>query len=92
MTPVRLIIPTCGQCPFIGHSGAFTPGGAKSICHHKAAVSTFAAHIGKDAPNPDNLAGGDRYHWKHRMVDRDASPPSQCPIRNQQPNSRKEQQ
>lgn len=78
---VQLVINTCGECPYVDHSGAFTPGGAKDICQHKNAVASFAGHIGDDAPNPDNLAGGDRYHWKHRIVDRGAEPPPQCPIR-----------
>lgn len=68
---VFLQIPTCGRCPFVDHSGSFTPGGAKTICNHRDAVETFAA----------NVAGEDRYHWKYRQVNHDAAPPEQCPLR-----------
>lgn len=68
---VFLQIPTCGRCPFVDHSGSFTPGGAKTICNHRDAVETFAA----------NVEGEDRYHWKYRQVNHDAAPPEQCPLR-----------
>lgn len=65
---VALTIPTCGDCPFVDHSGAFTPGGAKAICGHRNAVETFAGDHGAD--------------WTYRQVDRDTAPPAQCPLRN----------
>jgi len=68
---VALVIRKCGECPFISHSGAFTPGGAQDICDHRDAPSTFAA----------TDTGNDHYHWKHRKVDRQSAPPLQCPIR-----------
>jgi hypothetical protein len=68
---VQLSIPTCGDCPFVDHSGAFTEGGAKSICGHRNALGTFTEHV----------VGEDRYHWKHRVVDSGTAPPPQCPIR-----------
>lgn len=68
---VALAIKTCGKCPFVDHSGAFTPGGAKATCGHRDAPDTFAATV----------EGDERYHWQHRQVDRSAAPPSQCPLR-----------
>lgn len=68
---VTLVIPTCGQCPFVDHSGAFTPGGAQPICGHRDAPSTFAVDI----------AGDERFHWKYRQVNLESAPPDQCPLR-----------
>lgn len=76
---VSLTIATCDECPFVYHSGAFTPGGAKPICSHRNAVETFGEGI------TDVVDGfEDRYHWRHRIVDRNAPPPPQCPIRHGQ--------
>lgn len=69
--PVSLRIATCGDCPFVDHSGAFTPGGAKSICGHVDAYKTFGR----------NKKGQERYEWRHRMVNRSGSPPELCPLR-----------
>lgn len=68
---VALRIPTCGKCPFVDHSGAFTPGGAKPICGHRDAPDTFAASI----------VGDEHYHWHYRQVNPASAPPDQCPLR-----------
>jgi len=38
-------ISSCGECPHLDHTGAFTPGGAKPICGHEQAV---AERLGKE--------------------------------------------
>ncbi len=73
--PATLVIKNCGKCPYVSHSGAFTPGGAKDTCGHPEAFETFAAHVDQSDPNQD------RYHWRHRVVDRELPPPTACPLR-----------
>lgn len=73
--PATLVIKNCGKCPYVDHSGAFTPGGAVDICGHPNAVETFTASVDRDDPNQD------KWHWKHRAVDRLAEPPAECPLR-----------
>lgn len=73
--PATLRIKNCGKCPYVSHSGAFTPGGAKDTCGHPNAVDTFTEDVDEGDPNQD------KYHWRHRVVDREQAPPEQCPIR-----------
>jgi hypothetical protein len=70
-----LRIKNCGKCPYVDHSGAFTPGGAKDICGHPEAVETFTSSVDRDDPNQD------KWHWRHRAVDRELPPPAECPLR-----------
>lgn len=78
--PVSLLISTCGDCPFVDHSGAFTPGGARDICSHKKAVDSFAAGVeGMEESRGQQIPS--RYHWRYRVVDRSTAPPEKCPIR-----------
>lgn len=74
--PVQIVINTCGECPFVDHSGAFTEGGPKPICSHKMASLSFTA----DKPGVQQ-GSRDQYHWRHRIVDRNAAPPPECPLR-----------
>lgn len=79
---VSLVINTCGECPYVSHSGAFTPGGAQDICAHKNAVESFAGNVqGTMKPIVGDQDIPAKYHWEYRVVNRKAEPPPQCPIR-----------
>lgn len=65
---IKIEIKNCLQCHHIDHSGAFTPGGAKTICGHSNACDTF-----KDRK--------DQYHWRHRIIkDPENKIPAWCPL------------
>jgi len=69
MIELSVKIKSCNDCRHRDHSGAFTPGGGKPICSHPECVKFF----GKGKP--------EKYHWKHRVLDLNEDPPSQCPLR-----------
>ena len=56
----------CDGCPYRTHSGAFTPGGAQSICGHD------------DSPKTGKY---EKYHWKNRVVGSGNPSPKWCPLR-----------
>jgi hypothetical protein len=64
-------IKDCSDCCHLGHSGAFTPGGAKSVCGHDYAVD--------HCPNK-NAKGKDRWHWKYRVLNPEKTP-DWCPLK-----------
>ena len=68
---VAVQLKCCSDCHHVGHSGAFTPGGAKDVCDHADAVVR--------CPN-GKAKGDDRYHWKYR-VGRRSRIPSWCPLK-----------
>jgi hypothetical protein len=73
---VTVIINKCRQCRHLGHSGAFTKGGAKPVCEHDSAV--------EEATALKACKGDDKYHWRHRVPkypDRQDGMPSWCPLR-----------
>lgn len=39
MKHIHIIIKSCSDCQYLDHSGAFTEGGAKSICNNYYALS-----------------------------------------------------
>lgn len=78
---VNIAINMCGECPYISHSGAFTPGGAKDVCAHKNAVSSFGAKAADCQHEATHKAGGFCHHWEHRTVKQYAAPPAGCPLR-----------
>ena len=80
---------TCKTCPRLGHSGAFTKGGAKPVCEHPHAVYWFTN--GKSLSQPDDTwseerirSAENRYHWMHRVIDLNKEPPKECPLRHKE--------
>lgn len=71
---VTIKINTCKECPHVGHSGAFTPGGAKTTCDAPDVVTSVGCY---------NLSKGielrEVYHWKHRVIRNRI--PIWCPLR-----------
>ena len=70
---VTLEIKSCGGCPYVGHSGGFTPGGAKPVCDHNDAVDRVCQF--------KNVSKKDRWHWKYRKVTLDGAIPVWCPLK-----------
>lgn len=64
---IEVEIRSCYDCRYLGHSGAFTKGGAKLVCEHPDAL-------------PSRIHGDDKYHWRHRVVN-GKKIPSWCPLR-----------
>lgn len=72
---ITVVINNCGECRHVGHSGAFTKGGAKAVCHHDDAVETATR-------NKSGIIGDDKYHWKYRVIkDRENKIPGWCPLK-----------
>ena len=68
----------CDGCPFLTHSGAFTPGGAQAVCGHKAAYKS--SHPVPEIYCTDHKRI-DRYHWWHRRVGEGDPSPFWCPLK-----------
>lgn len=66
-------INTCSDCPHVGHSGAFTPGGAKPVCDHDDATNRVCQF-------KRNVPKKERWHWKYRQVKLDGAVPAWCPL------------
>lgn len=77
---VNLEICSCDDCPFLGHSGAFTLGGFKAVCHHHDAVSSIAKYRRKTGTDTTKFVK-EPYNWHYRIVDREEEPPMWCPLR-----------
>lgn len=74
---IQIEIKSCQDCIYLGHSGAFTKGGAKSICTHDAAAKTFTVDKSINKKDPTDI-----YHWRHRIInDLNKEPPQKCPLR-----------
>ena len=69
---IQIEINKCRQCAHIGHSGQFTPGGAKSICSHDEIVNVISEVKGlpRDGAND---SGCDKmtkaWFWKNRVIE-----------------------
>ncbi len=72
---ITVEIKDCQECRHEGHSGAFTPGGAKPVCDHKEAVDYATQNKQVNKKNKD-----DRYHWRHRVIKNTKKIPSWCPL------------
>lgn len=72
---MRVIVdlPDCNPCRHLSHSGAFTPGGAQSVCDHDGAVNC-ATKV--NVPEE----GEDKFHWKYRVLDPKKTP-KWCPLK-----------
>lgn len=78
---VSIKIETCEDCPYVSHSGVFTPGGAKPTCDGVGAVEAVTCYKlseGKELKDP--------YHWKHRVIrnkrkDGSLMIPTWCPLK-----------
>lgn len=71
---IIVTINSCKDCRHLDHSGAFTPGGAKSICGHNKAVDTMTKES-------KFINEEDRHHWRHRQIDIKTIPEN-CPLKN----------
>lgn len=82
----------CRQCAHIDHSGAFTKGGARTICGHDCATETLekldALASKKSFKQAYPEYAGDardneswRHHWFHRIVDADGEVVGWCPLK-----------
>lgn len=76
---VSINIQTCEDCPYVDHSGAFTPGGAQDICD---APDVIAA-VKREHPL---LKGNEVFNWKYRVIrnkrkDGSLMIPKWCPLR-----------
>lgn len=81
-------ITKCRQCRHIDHSGAFTKGGARTICGHSDACKVRRSkHALKDEYRSyytemvkDRWSSW-KYHWFHRILDNpDYEVPDWCPL------------
>ena len=76
---ITVTINSCSSCRHLDHSGAFTPGGAKSICGHPDAKgnsppSRQRQHLSKD----------ENHHWKWRVIQEEflsKNQPDWCPLK-----------
>ena len=61
---IKVIINSCNECRHGGHSGAFTPGGARPVCEHGMAsdVSSKSVH------------GDMKHHWRRRVIPHNERP------------------
>ena len=50
---ITVTIKTCSECRHLGHSGAFTPGGARLVCEHSGDSDWASRVIAKDKSIPD---------------------------------------
>lgn len=55
---IEITINSCVECRHCGHSGAFTPGGARPTCDHGMAVDA----------SPKIVHGDMKYHWRRRVI------------------------
>jgi len=84
---IRKTIRTCSDCRHLGHSGQFTPGGARPVCDHPWATDLMSPPgIPRPRPTDRGPLGPDNnaFHWRHREVGRDSVPPASCPLRHGQ--------
>ena len=83
MDKVFIEIRNCDDCPYIDHSGSFTPLGANPICGHsdasdKATENKDINFLVEDALG--NKIKAEKYHWIHRVI-KDNKIPTWCPLR-----------
>lgn len=80
----------CGECCHVDHSGAFTKGGARSICGHSEATETLQKlgrlRSKKSFKRAYPEYAGDvheywEHHWFHRTIDRDGPIVAWCPLK-----------
>jgi hypothetical protein len=82
-----IILNTCHDCIYCDHSGSFTPGGAKPVCHHPVKIKETGAdwhdrvipYETKDETIP--LRSGDRITPMHYVKEI----PQWCPLRRGEP-------
>lgn len=83
----------CTDCRHLGHSGAFTPGGAKEICSHSDAIERSTSYKGiykpknyikhlNNSKSKQYDAAVNYIHWKHRTIDAEGPIPKWCPLKN----------
>ncbi len=59
---IKINIKTCLDCDHVGHSGAFTKGGAKPICEHSYAAECVWKEKQED-PDAEKY-----WDWKYRVI------------------------
>lgn len=76
---VSIEIKNCGDCMYLEHSGAFTPGGAKPVCNGPDAVDTFTKN--KKVNSNKKRFPDDKYHWRHRVIRDTNKIHNHCPLK-----------
>lgn len=81
----KKIIKGCHECPHSGHSGAFTIGGARSICNHNSSCRPRRSKEDFKAEYPKYFKESEKdkwehwsHHWFHRITEGDI--PDWCPL------------
>ena len=74
---VTVCLRNCFDCSHVDHSGAFTPGGAKTICGHPDAYRWATKDKQVNRKDKD-----DKYHWRHRVIKDHKKIPGWCPLKN----------
>ena len=80
---VSIIINNCSDCPYVDHSGSFTPGGAKQICGHSDAAERATKNKEVDFLVDDvygEKVKAGIHHWIHRVIIND-NIPDWCPLK-----------
>jgi hypothetical protein len=67
-------IKNCSDCRHKDHSGVFTKGGARDICGHPNSVECAIAN------KSSVKRGDDKYHWRHRVINKYPKTPGWCPL------------
>lgn len=69
---LSITIKNCSECRHVGHSGNFTPGGAKPICDHPKAseMVKIIKDLRDDNANdiPDSELNKQCWYWKNRVI------------------------
>jgi hypothetical protein len=73
---------TCENCPFRGHSGAFTPGGARNVCKHDDAYEDrFEIPEEYRKGFYEVSAPRNKYHWFNNHIGTGTPSPDWCPLK-----------
>jgi len=70
---IEIVLKSCSDCRYKDHSGAFTPGGARSICGHPYAPECVM--------NYKQLDDEKKWYWEYRVLPSKGIP-GWCPLKN----------
>ena len=70
----QIIVNNCTECPFVGHTGGFTKGGAKPCCDHDQTVKEKGSDCFKRVIPYKNE------YLQERLVRVPKSIPNWCPL------------